>query len=101
MGPLSPLPLQRHARSGRGRMRQAALRLGESFERGPGLEAPLDRARAPVALRDRDQELLRRSEDRPVRRGHVEPNAHALIVVLEQLTGDSERVTLLRLFEIM
>src|ERR1700722_7268691 len=82
-------------------MRQATLRLGESFERRLCLETPLDGASASVALRDRDQELLRRGDDRAARRGHVEPDAHALVVVLEQLTGDGKRVAFLRLFEIM
>src|ERR1700722_3120346 len=82
-------------------MRQAALRLSESFERSLSLEAPLDGARASVALRDRDQELLRRCDDCAARRGHIEPDSHALVVVLEQLTGDCERIALLRFLEIV
>ena len=69
-------------------MRQAALRLGERFERRLGLEAPFDDPRTPIALRDRNQELLRGGEALAARRRQVEPNAHTLVVVLEQMTAD-------------
>src|SRR6185437_11691035 len=93
--------LERHTRSRALGMGQAALRPGERFERGFGLEAPGSCARFALGLSDRDQKLFGGGEALSRRRGHLEPQAHALVVVLEQVTGHGEGVAFLRLLEIV
>ena len=59
------------------------------------------RSGSAFGLRDRDQELFGGGKALPARRGHLEPQAHALLVVLEQMAGHGKGVAFLRLPEIM